>query len=209
MKLEGYTHELLLDLERAWSACMPNMVDRQRTTDYLAWLLSQTDSQWYQIGDHRAWLYVMNIAPGVSADMHALNLDGWDAVDVPAVRQEILEIMREYNLHRLNVVIPAPVGKLHKALNMLGFTKEGRMRGQLIFNGRHTDAVIYGLMRSEVEHDEIKDVAPPPRKRRRRTRRSRRKGAKKWEKETRPEPQGLPLEASSDKPTSKLPALVN
>lgn len=200
MRIEDLTPDLALQLEAAWLAAMPARADHQRSLDYLAWLLAESDSSWYQIEGRRAWLYVTNIVRGLSADLHALNLDGWAAVDPPKVRDELKAIMDEFDLHRLTAVIPAPVGKLHKALKMLGFTKEGQVRGAMIFNGRPTDAVVYGLLRREVEPAQEGQAAPTKRRRRRR----RRKGAQ-WEPKTQPERQSEPEPSLSDSKPSTLP----
>ena len=175
MKITGYDAKLVLQLEAAWAAAVPSMVDGVRSTDHLAWLLTKSDSQWYQIEGHRAWLYITEVQPGMGATVHALNLDGWDAVESPDVAKTLDEIMTEHNLLRLTAVVPAPVGKLHRALKMIGFEKEGRMRKSVVFNGRPTDAVIYGHLRKEVELEKA------PRRRRRK-----RKGAS-WEAKTQPE----------------------
>ena len=182
MKITDLTDDLVLQLEAAWAAAVPSMVDGCRSTDHLAWLLLQSDSQWYQIEGHRAWLYITDVQPGMGATVHALNLDGWDAVGSPKVAETLAEIMDEHRLVRLTAIVPAPVGKLHRALKMIGFEKEGRMRKSVVFNGRPTDAVIYGHLRKEVELEKA------PRRRRRK-----RKGAS-WEAKIQPE-----LAASSDK----------
>lgn len=177
MKVETLTNEVAAEIEAAWLRSWSHQPDYAKDWAYVAWLLTQSDMQLYRLDGHSAWIYLTDITPGVEATMHALNLEGQAGVDRPAARKEILSAMREFNLHRLTVTIPAAFHKLNAATKELGFRREGKMREAAIYDGKYVDMNVYGLMRREVEHDEIKSVAPPLRKKRRRRRRSRRKAA--------------------------------
>lgn len=212
MKVDTLTNEVAAEIEAAWTRSWKNQPDYARDWSYVAWLLTQSDMQLYRLEGHRSWIYLTNITPGVEATMHALNLEGQGGVDPPAARQEILNAMREFNLHRLTVTIPAAFHKLNAATKKLGFRREGKMREAAVYDGKYVDMNVYGLMRREVEHDEVKSVAPPLRKKRRRRRRSRRKaeavgmptnGSTKWQDKSK-----APSELPPEDEFQSLPALI-
>lgn len=195
MRITDLTEDLAQDLYVAWEKALELQPDYARSWEYFAHLLLESDSQWYQLDGFKSWIYITGIGD-TEATLHALNLEGAKAL--PAARQELKLIMSDFNLHRLTAVLPGPPTKLHRAIKFLGFHKEGRMREALVYDGRPADAVIYGILRREVEHD---DAAPPLRPRRRRRRRSRRK-ENKWEHKVQSEstPQ---LPKPSNRPESK------
>lgn len=191
MRLSGADEELLRKLANAWVKNSIRMQDADRPLDVLAFVLQETDSVWYQLGSYDAWLYIRDIVPGRRATLHALNLDGNRAADRDLIRTELLEIMREWDLRRLDVVIPSPVVDLKGLLFWLGFVHEGQLRDAAVFNGEFTDSDIFGLLRREVEHDPISGLAPPPKKDKKRRRRGRRKKnfrkkREKWDSKTTP-----------------------
>ena len=165
MKLE-LTPEIEDLLQEAWLQNGPSMADADRPVERLAQLLfEQSATVWYQ-GPGKSWVYLTEVTPGSNANMHALNLDGWPAVDVVLVRKLLAEAMQENNIHRLTIAIPAPVAHIAIAAQKLGFKKEGMLREACIFNQAPTDVTVFGLLRPDV-------FGPPPKRRRRR--RSRRK----------------------------------
>jgi hypothetical protein len=180
VKLAEANDELLEKLGNAWTRASKRMADEDRPIEVLAHVLRNTDSQWYQLPGHQSWLYIRNVIPGRMADLHALNLDGQRALDREAIRAELLAIMREYELRRLNVCVPAPVTDVQAILWWLGFEAEGRVRDACVFNEEFTDSIVWGILRRDLEHDLIADVAPPPKKEKKRRRRSRRRNRRKW-----------------------------
>ena len=155
-------------LSEAWQANALNMADDDRPLARLETLLYNTpQTVWYQ-GPGRSWIYFTGVLPNVGAYMHALNLDGWAAVDVPLVRKILLGAVQDYNIHRLTIALPEPAKAIQKAAQKLGFRLEGTMRESCIYNEKHVDVQILGQLRSEM-------FSPLPKSRRRR--RSRRK---KW-----------------------------
>ena len=180
MKLEAADEETLRKIAQAWEKNAKRMQDEDRNFETLAHIIQNTDCQWYQVGHFDAWLYVRDILPGRMATLHALNLEGKRALDKDLIRAELLSIMREFDLRRLNVVVPSPVADLKGVLAWLGFIHEGRLRDFVMFDGRFTDSDMYSLLRREIEHDAIVAVVKEPLKERktRRRRRSRRRKAK-------------------------------
>lgn len=172
------TLELLELLRAAWAKNGHNMADADRPPEVLDFLLFQDggDSQWYQVPNHLAWIYVRNVAPGLSADFHALNLEGEAAFNLEQVRGIIREIMREYDLRRLTMVLPAPITHIQAAAAKLGFQIEGRLIDACLYEGKYTDAVLMGFYRGSVEKVALSYAAQaaPKRRRRRRSRRHKR-----------------------------------
>ena len=209
MKLTEATPEVLEKLESAWYRAQKRMEDVDRPIEVLAHVLTQTDSQWYQLKGYDAWLYVRNIVPGRDASLHALNMDGKRALDRDLIRRELLAIMREWDLRRLTAVLPAPVVDLKAILYWLGFEVEGRIRDACVFNQEFTDTEVFGILRRELEHDLIEEIAPPPQKDKRRRRRSRRNRRRKWANSKQlgsvQPPQEAPSETSSSPQPSKPP----
>lgn len=174
-KLQDMTLELLELLRAAWQKNGHNMADADRPSEVLDFLLFQDggDSQWYEVPGHLAWIYVRNVVPGLSADFHALNLEGERAFNVEQVRGLIREIMREYDLRRLTMVLPAPVTQIQAAAVKLGFAIEGRLVDACIYEGQYTDGILMGFYRGNVEKIALSPAArgAPKRRRRRRSRR--------------------------------------
>lgn len=174
-KLQDMTLELLELLRAAWQKNGHNMADADRPLEVLDFLLFQDggDSQWYEVPGHLAWVYVRNVVPGLSADFHALNLEGERAFNVEQVRGLIREIMREYGLRRLTMVLPAPVTQIQAAAVKLGFAIEGRLVDACIYEGQYTDGILMGFYRGNVEKIALSPAArgAPKRRRRRRSRR--------------------------------------
>jgi hypothetical protein len=201
MRLTEATEELLEKLARAWLRAGKRMADEDRPIEVLAHILHETDSTWYQLPGYEAWLYVRDIRQGHMASLHALNLDGKRALDRDLIRRELLLIMRDFDLRRLNVLIPAPVVDVKAILYWLGFEAEGRIRDACVFEGEFTDSEVFGILRRELEHDLIQEVAPPPQKEKKRRRRSRRNRKKKWASKAR-------IASPQDQSISALPGEV-
>ena len=205
MRLTEATEETLEKLARAWQRAAKRMADEDRPLGVLAHVINQSDSTWYQLAGYDAWMYIRDIKQGHMASLHALNLDGQRALDRDLIRREMLQMMRDFDLRRLNVLVPAPVVDVKAILYWLGFEAEGRIRDACIFDREFADSEIFGILRRELEHDLIQEVAPPPRKEKKRRRRSRRNRKKKWaNSKTHSEPQQQTLGKASPKPVRCL-----
>jgi len=207
MRLTEANEETLEKLARAWQRASGRMADEDRPLEVLAHVLHQTDSTWYQLGGYDAWMYIRDIRSGHMASLHALNLDGARALDRDLIRRELLVMMRDFDLRRLNVLMPAPVVDVKAILYWLGFECEGRIRDACLFDGAFTDSEIFGILRRELEHDAIQEVAPPPQKEKKRRRRSRRNRKKKWASKTKVQPESPQTRSISALPGEVLKPL--
>ena len=147
MRMGELTLEKYNLLREAWFQNSKNMADDDRPVDVLDYLLFQDGgTTWYEMPEHFTWLYVRNVTPGRSADFHALNLDGWNAVSDIRTYPFVLELMQDQGVHRLSMALPAPAVDVIEASKTLGFRVEGRMREAAVMNGRYVDALILGLV---------------------------------------------------------------
>jgi hypothetical protein len=163
MRMKELTPELYDLLRLAWTKNGHNMADGDRDLKVLdRHLFDEIDTRWYQ-GPGKSWIYLTNIVPGQNAAFHALNLDGWAAVDVPLVRKVMYGAMQDHDLRRMTIVLPAPLTEIAKAAKKIGFSREGRVRDGAVMNQKFVDVDIFGLLRSEI-------MGPPKRRRRRRRR---------------------------------------
>lgn len=168
-KITRMTAELYILLVEAWHKNSVRMCDPDKSIDTLEWrLFEDAQTAWYQ-GPGRSWMYISEIDSGGNANMHVLNLDGQEAVQIPEARQVMREMMQEFNLKRLSLFIASPLVKIAHAAQVIGFSHEGRMRDAAQYGGRTVDVEVFGLTRPEIEDGTGK-------KKRKRKRRSRRKG---------------------------------
>jgi hypothetical protein len=117
------------------------------------------------------------VVPGFAANITPIALY---TVDAETAKAELRSVMREYDLRRIQCLVPAPVHAVRKNLKQIGFAEEGTLRDGTIYNDFYADAVVMGLHRSEVEAETPLPTAGKAgsdvgKKRRRRRRRSRRK----------------------------------
>lgn len=165
-RLEDPDPETRILIIRSWLDSMPRQVDSERNLDALKALWADPGVIWYR-GPGRSFLYLTDLNPGLSASLHALNLDGKRSLKIKEARSVLLSAMNEWSLHKLNALVPSPLLKVGSAVKALGFRHEGRIREVTLFNGLFTDIDFFGLLKTELE-------GKPP-KRRRRRRRSRRR----------------------------------
>jgi hypothetical protein len=185
MKITRMPDELYLGLEDIWTDNAPEMPDVLRDVSNLQFLLFDDGggSQWYILDedDKDIVFFLTNIVPGLSATFYGLNLK--DA-SIPKAREQLKEIMREFDLRRLTYTIPAPVVELARIAQSLGFWPEGRAKEAAIYNGEYTDMDWFGFYRSEVEDAKVALSGPAavgldkPKKRRRRSRRKKKTAPK-------------------------------
>jgi hypothetical protein len=178
-------NKMLDGIVRIWEANAPEMPDTLRDIDNLRFLLYEDGgrSQWYILDedDKDIVFFLTNVVPGLSATFYGLNLH--DA-PIPKAREQLKEIMREFDLRRLTYTIPAPVVELARIAQRLGFWPEGRAKDAVIYNGEYTDMDWFGFYRSEVEDAKVVLSGPAavgldkPKKRRRRSRRKKKTAPK-------------------------------
>jgi hypothetical protein len=178
MKIREVNAAMLTDMRKLWVDSAPARADQFRDEELLRYFMMEDggDSQWYVVPPASV-IVINNVKPGLSADFLLMN---GETPDYPALRSELRQIMREYDLRRINWTSPANVTAWAKIARLLGFQPEGRLRDALTFDLNYVDAVIFGLHRSEVEYGEKTiavtgpaqaDLAPKKKRRRRRGRR--------------------------------------
>ena len=104
------------------------------------------------------------------ARLHFLNVANWEAYkDRRKTLRVLKEMVKDFDLLLIRVLVPAPVSRWPSLLRHLGFHHEGRLRKRLFYNGEWVDAETYSILAEEIEGKAEK---------RRRKRRSRRPGEK-------------------------------
>jgi len=174
MKLAEFSLDWYRPLEKAWLELAPKREDAARNAEMLAYLLFEDGStHFYQVPNHDAWFYLRNIIPRLSAEFFFLSLE--PLLSKRDTKLAMQEAMREFDLRRLTLTVPAPVNP--KFYQSLGFVQEGRLRDSTIYNDDYCDVIVLGFHRSEVEKNALAltDVAKVDKKTRKRRRRSRRK----------------------------------
>jgi len=102
-------------------------------------------------------LYLTEIAPGHDALAH---FNFWDRIfngREKLIRGMVRHVMDEFALHRVTVEVgmfAAPW--LPKAVERIGFKREGRKREAIKFDGKWFDSIMYSMLRSEVNEDGTK-----------------------------------------------------
>jgi hypothetical protein len=90
----------------------------------------------------------------------------WEAYkDRRKTLRVLKEMVSDFNLLLIRVLVPAPVSRWPSLLRHLGFHHEGRLRKRLFYNGEWVDAETYSILAEEIEGKVEK------RKRKRRSRR--------------------------------------
>lgn len=74
------------------------------------------------------------------------------------IRQMILYVMQQFDLHRVEVEIPLYVPNAIKFVLRLGFKYEGRRRQVVKYEGQWFDSDLFSILRHEVEELEAQNV---------------------------------------------------
>lgn len=187
MRITQLDQETFLELRQLWLNTDPERPDTERGEGLLEYLLFDDGgaSVWYVVPPSGVFV-ISNIRPGFAANFTPVALY---TVDAEKAKAELRSVMREYDLRKLNAVVPAPVHAVAHNLRQIGFAEEGRLRDGVIYDTLFTDAVVLGLHRSEVENEKPTPIAGKAakdvgKKRRRRRRRSRRRGKRKGKTKT-------------------------
>jgi len=169
---------MLTDMRELWHETARARPDHLRDEDLLRHLMMEDggDAQWY-VTPPSTVIIINSVRPSLSAEFMIMN---GEPADYPAVRLELREIMREFDLRRLNWTVPANVSAWNTVARQLGFVPEGRLKDALTFDLDYVDAIIFGLHRREVESGKhtiavsgkaAENLAPRTKRRRRRGRR--------------------------------------
>ena len=177
LKIEDrFPAELMVDISEAWKRQEKWLPDRIREQDdLLEYFLFNAGAQWYEVPNHRAWFYIWNLIPGLTADFYWLS-DGKIVVRDDS-RSALKVAMREYDLRRLTLHLPSPAEEALRSAQSLGFVQEGRLRDATFYGGEYADMVVMGFHRSQVENGNValSPAAQGDDRSKKRKRRSRRK----------------------------------
>jgi hypothetical protein len=131
----------------AWHASLPNMIDDERKPEGVFIPIQEVNTHWYVLPQD-SFLILRKTLPQDCARVQILTSTGEVIVDPSGTRDVLREAMREFQLNRLNAVIPSPLQ--WRDYKLLGFKHEGRIRKSVRFNGEWTDAEIMGALATEV-----------------------------------------------------------
>lgn len=134
------------ELHEIWAKNAERLPDEMREPAILDYFLFDDGgaTRFYVVDGQAALVMVGDIKEGLSATVMPLN---HDYADVGSMLHELREIIDEFSLRRLTAQVPAPVKDLKKALEQIGFRREGHLRRSTFWNGRLVGMDIYGLYR--------------------------------------------------------------
>ena len=164
MKITEMNLDLAKKLMNWWIETGDARVDEAKDPDMLYnSFFDNGVTQFYTVPG--ALLMATNINPTAGAILYELGLLG-ESYDVVEVKNELISIVREYDLKRLTFACPSCVNAYSNILKPLGFKFEGRMKFAGTYNGKLCDIDLYGF------------YSVKPAKRRRRGRRNDKKDSK-------------------------------
>ncbi len=139
--------DLLKRIIAAWQASLPKMLDEERSMEAMFRPMQENNTHWYTLPDD-AFLLLRSIVPGNCATVQILTRDKELIAEPKRTREVLREAMQEFNLVRLNAILPSSLA--WRDYKLLGFKHEGRIRKSLKFDGEWSDAEIMGALADEV-----------------------------------------------------------
>lgn len=164
MKITEMSLPLAQELMKWWVDTGEARVDEAKNPDVMYRMLFQDGAmtQFYTIPGVLFILTSINTgASGILYEMGVLN----EEYDAKEAKNELISIVREYDLNRLTFACPSCVTAYSGKLKALGFKFEGRMKFAATYNGKLSDIDLYGF------------YSIKPAKRRRRGRRGKQESA--------------------------------
>jgi hypothetical protein len=153
MRIKQIDPETYFRVRDAWMVESHMREDHVRTLDVMEEnLLRDPSTYWYHGPSPKSFFWVSEVVPGKWARFHTANADGREGFDDrKAAMRLIREIMQDFDLFRLETLVPAPMNA-HKSLMWhLGFQAEGRLRRRLRYEGDWVDAEVFGILAEELE----------------------------------------------------------
>lgn len=97
-------------------------------------------------------IFFANIVPNDSADVHISFWDRRLKGRANLVKKALKFAFESFNLYRISTTIVESnrVGYIKKQIELMGFQKEGCIRGASLFEGKRKDLLLYGILASEV-----------------------------------------------------------
>lgn len=159
MLIDDMSLELFGAIQDIWQENEQRLPDNMRDPQIVESLLLKDNkaTQWYMIADTAALLVVGDINPELNASVLLLN---HEFAEIGEILHEMREVITALDLKRLTASVPGPVKDVQRALEQVGFRREGHLRRSMVWNGRLVGTDIYGLYRDparesrrEVNHD--------------------------------------------------------
>lgn len=171
MRVKTVDAELYLLIRDIWEQETFLRGDESRSREAMERILmDDPKTYWYHGPSKDTFMYLSDVEPEKWARLHFVNVANWDAYKDRRKALRILkEMVKDFDLLLLRVLVPAPVSRWPSLLRHLGFFYEGRLRKRLFYNGEWVDAETYSILAEEIEGKVEK---------RKRKRRSRRPGEK-------------------------------
>jgi len=123
------------------------MLDQERKVEAVFLPIQEPNTHWYEL-PLDSFLLLRQTKPRDCALVQIITSDGNIVVNPAATREVLREAMLEFQLNRLNAVIPSALA--WRDYKLLGFKHEGRIRKSMKFNGEWTDVEIMGALATEV-----------------------------------------------------------
>lgn len=116
-------------------------------------LLMQPNSYWLEVYEDEELcgiVYFEGLESSVEAYIHVVMLDRRSAEKLPVYDAIIKHMFSEFPLNRISCVPAANYYGTIRTLKKLGFKQEGIKRDAMLLHGRWIDAIMLGILRSEV-----------------------------------------------------------
>lgn len=101
--------------------------------------------------------FLNEIVPLESANAHFVFWDRRFKGREELCRRMVKYAFDTFGFHRIKTEVPLYAKGIYKAVERIGFVKEGRLREAVLFKGEWFDVNIYSILRSEVENGRSTD----------------------------------------------------
>jgi hypothetical protein len=95
-------------------------------------------------------LILSDLKPGFFTTVHVVFWDHKLSVRTGLLKDCLVWVFQEYNLQRIEAVIPEFSRTLKRFIEKLGFRYEGTLRKRLLFKGQFYDTIVYSILREEL-----------------------------------------------------------
>lgn len=150
----GVTHKILTKqaLWDLWEKARHHarmFSDATRGDPVQFWRNMLKDSVILETDDGEGILTLSNVKPGLCAEAHLTMFDHKLSPRKELIRQCMVWAFITFDLHRIEVFIPALGHTLRRVLKDIGFTEEGRLRNRSWYQGELIDTIVLSMLREE------------------------------------------------------------
>lgn len=119
-------------------------------------LLMDPASVWFELFDEmdrkpKGVYYLTNVIPGYDATAHMAIWDGVVRERATITRRLMMSVFESLRLHRLTAEVPTYQPGTIRAIESIGFTREGTKREAVTRNGEWMDLAVFGILKGELE----------------------------------------------------------